>query len=173
MNSFLIFLISLVSLGDSSTNENTQPVQETFTTYYFIRHAEKKGGNKYEKDPQLSKAGLERAARWAEVLKKVEFDLIFSTETKRTLNTASAIASSQKKEVNIYDPGKLFDPKFQEKTFGKTVLVVGHSNTNPAFVNRILGEEKYKDLDETEYGSLFIVTVSSNGEKSSQVLYIN
>ena len=173
MNSYLIFLISLISLGEPSAKENMQPMQDTFTTYYFIRHAEKDAGKKNDKDPQLTEAGLQRAARWAEILKEVEFDLIFSTETKRTRSTASAIANSQKKQVNIYNPRKLNDLEFQKQTSGKTVLVVGHSNTNPAFVNLVLGEKKYKDLDEMEYGSLFIVTIASNGEKTSQVLYIN
>ncbi len=34
-----------------------------------------------DKDPQLPKPVYKRAAHWAEILKEVEFDLIFSTET--------------------------------------------------------------------------------------------
>ncbi len=171
MSVFLILLISLLSLG-SSDKKNELPVQET-TTYYFIRHAEKDESDHQNKDPELSAAGRQRAEKWAEVLKDVQFDIILSTNYIRTRTTASKIAASQEKEVEFYDPGKLNDPYFQEKTKGKTVLVVGHSNTNPAFVNLILKEEKYQALDEKEYGSLFIVTVSPNGEKTSEVQYIN
>ncbi len=52
-------------------------------------------------------------------------------------------------------------------------MVVGHSNLNPEFVNYIIEEQKYEDISEAEYGSLFIVTVTSSGEKRSEVLYIN
>lgn len=171
MNSFLIFLISFLSLG-SVGQKNETTVQET-TTYYFIRHAEKSDSDPQNKDPELSPAGMERAEKWAEIFKDIEFDIILSTNYARTRTTASKIAASQEKDVDFYDPRKLNDPEFQQKTLGKTVLVVGHSNTNPAFVNLILGTNKYEALDEKEYGSLFIVTVGPGGEKSSQVLYIN
>lgn len=171
MNTFLIFLISFLSLG-SIEKTNEQQVQET-TTYYFIRHAEKDESDLQNKDPELSAEGLERVENWVHVFKDVQFDIILSTNYKRTNTTASKIAASQKKEVEFYDPRKLNDPDFQEKTKGKTVLIVGHSNTNPAFVNSVLDSEKYQTLDEEEYGSLFVVSVGPGGEKTSQVLYIN
>ena len=173
MKTLLIFLLTLLSSGDNNPDFSKAAVQENLTTYYFIRHAEKDASDPQNKDPQLSAEGQKRAQEWAKIFKDVEFDLIFSSDYNRTRTTASAIADSQEKEVDIYDPRKLFDPEFQKKTSGKTVLVVGHSNTNPVFVNLILGSEKYMALDEQEYGSLFIVTVGPNGEKSSQVLYIN
>ena len=181
MSAFFVFLISLLSLGEASTSEETgssevlSTAQETeqMTTYYFIRHAEKDETDPQNKDPQLTAAGKERAANWAEIFKEVEFDLIYSSDYNRTRQTATAIANSQNKQVEIYDPRKLNDPEFQEKTKGKTVLIVGHSNTNPAFANLILEENKLKDIDEKESGSLFIISVAPDGTKSSQVLYIN
>ena len=148
-------------------------MQEAPTQYYFIRHAEKEATDPQDRNPQLSEAGIKRTAKWAEVFEKVEFDLIYSSNYHRTMNTARAVADKQHKKVGVYDPKKLNDPAFKEKTKGKTVLIVGHSNTNPAFVNLVLGENKYQDLDEKEYGSLFIVTLSPGGEKTSQVIFIN
>ena len=58
------------------------------------------------------------------------------------------------------------------RTQGKTVLVVGHSNTTPQFVNKIIGEEKYPNMDDTDNGSLYIVTVVGNKAKV-QVLTID
>lgn len=143
------------------------------STYYFIRHAEKDTSDPSNQDPKLSEMGEERAQKWAEVLKKVDFDLIFTSDYDRTRTTAKAVAADQEKPVAIYDPRNLNDEEFQKKTKGKTVLVVGHSNTNPRFVNLLLGEKKYEDLAEEEYGSLFIVHVSPDGTKSSEVLFIN
>jgi 2,3-bisphosphoglycerate-dependent phosphoglycerate mutase len=171
MNSFFIFLISLLSFGSIDVS-NTSTVQET-TTYFFIRHAEKDESDLQDKDPKLSAAGLERALSWVAYFEDVQFDMIYSTNFNRTSTTASKIADSQNKEVEFYDPKKLNDPDFQKKTKGKTVLVVGHSNTNPAFVNLILKENKYQALDEKEYGSVYMVTVSPDGEKTSEVQYIN
>lgn len=173
MNPFLIFLISFLSSGEQLEVNSKAHLQEKFTTYYFIRHAEKDESDPKNKDPELSAAGLERTKKWIEVFKEVQFDLIFSTNYSRTRTTASAIADSQKKKVEIYDPKMLFEPGFQKQTKGKTILVVGHSNTNPAFVNMILEEKKYRDIDEKESGSLYIVTIGPNGKKTSQVLYIN
>lgn len=103
----------------------------------------------------------------------MNFDLIYSSDYKRTKSTAQKVADDQGKEVLLYDSSKLNDKGFQQKTKGKTVLVVGHSNSNPEFVNYIIEEERYKDIDEKEHGSLFIVTVHPDGAKTSEVLYIN
>ena len=148
-------------------------ISDKITTYYFIRHAEKDTSNAEEKDPVLTEAGIKRAEKWAEIFKEVSFDLIFSSDFKRTKETAQKITGSQNLEIQVYHPAELNDEYFQQKTKGKTVLVIGHSNTNPRFVNSILGEEKYSDIDDKESGSLFIVSVSPEGAKTSQVLYIN
>lgn len=169
MSSLFILILSVFSLTTSCQEENP----EKMTTYYFIRHAEKDTSDPQNKDPHLTEAGLERAQRWAEVFEEVKFDVIFSSDFNRTRKTAQIIADSQEKTVEIYDPKNLNDEEFQKRSKGKTVLVVGHSNTNPHFVNLLLGEKKYKDIDEAESGSLFIVHVFPGGAKTSEVLYIN
>lgn len=170
MSSLVILILSLFCLCHPIGKTNSE---RKMTTYYFIRHAEKNSSDLQNKDPQLTKEGQERAKKWAEVFKEVPFDIIFSSDFNRTRSTAQVIADSQEKKIEMYDPKILYDSDFQKKTVGKTVLVVGHSNTNPRFVNLILGQKKYQDLDETEYGSLFIVHSFPNGEKSSEVLFIN
>ena len=175
---FLLLLVLLTACNTTSKGSTESPKQEeniseTATVYYFIRHAEKDTSNPDDRDPELIEAGIQRAEKWAAVFKNISFDLIYSTNYKRTMATAQAIASSQQKEVEIYDASKLNDEDFQKKTKGKTVLVVGHSNSNPKFVNYILEEEKYKDIPDEESGSLFIVSVYPDGKKHSQVLFIN
>lgn len=169
MSAFLILILSVFSLSNSLEEGNS----EKMTTYYFIRHAEKDTSDLQNKDPELTEAGIERAQNWTEVFKEVEFDVIFSSDYNRTRKTAQIVADSQEKTVEIYDPKKLNDDEFQKRAAGKTVLVVGHSNTNPNFVNLLLGEKKYLDIDEAEYGSLFIVHILPGGAKYSKVLYIN
>ncbi|MFD2516289.1 SixA phosphatase family protein [Salinimicrobium flavum] len=176
MTAFLIFVLCLFPLENSEGEKKTASndiQQSEMTTYYFIRHAEKDESDPSNKDPQLTQTGKERAAKWAEIFKEVDFDLIYSSDFARTRETAGIIAETQQKMVNFYDPKNMLDKDFQSKTGGKTVLIVGHSNTNPRFVNQILEENRYSDISEEESGSLFIVTVAPEGTKSCQLLYIN
>ena len=57
-------------------------------------------------------------------------------------------------------------------TKGKTVLVVGHSNTTPAFVNAVIKQKKYQDIDDNNNGNIYIVTII-DGKISDTVLTIN
>ena len=171
----LILLSLLILAGCNSQQKDTsEKIKDSeVTTYYFIRHAEKDTLNPDNKDPELTAAGVDRAQKWAEVFKDIDFDLIYSSNYKRTLNTAKPIAASQDKEINFFNTDKLNDEGFQQQTKGKTVLVVGHSNLNPEFVNYIIQEKKYENLDETEYGSLFIAVIHPDGTRTSEVLYFN
>ncbi len=153
----------------SKSNEE----QCVVTTYYLIRHAEKERGEAYQKDPVLTSEGVKRAENWAKVFKDIPLDLVYSTNYNRTKATALPTAASKKLDVKMYDPSNLFDEEFKEETKGKTVLVVGHSNTTPAFANAILNEKKYEDLADDENGGLFIVTVHADNSVTSKVLYIN
>ena len=141
------------------------------TTYYFIRHAEKvqKSTNN---NPDLTKKGKKRAVYWSEVFQHVNFDMIFSTNYKRTIATASPTAISKKLKIKLYDAKKLYSKDFKEKTRGKTILIVGHSNTTNAFANKVLGEEKYPQIDDSNNSNLYIVTVI-DGKVSSVLLKIN
>jgi broad specificity phosphatase PhoE len=62
----------------------------------------------------------------------------------------------------------MYDVLFKSATQGKTVLVVGHSNTTPVFANKILGEKKYKNMDDKDNSSLYIVTMTGN-KKTSRI----
>lgn len=158
---------------ETTGSVETEKTSEKMTTYYFIRHAEKETADPGEKDPELTEAGKLRAENWAEVFKAVDFDHIYSTDYKRTRNTAKAIADSQQKDIQLFHKDKFSEELAGEEKQNKKVLVVGHSNTNPDFVNQLIAEEKYPEFDESEYGSLFIVTLGPEDSRAVQLLYIN
>lgn len=172
MNKFLIVLFILGSLHSIDAQDTIDIVEVQTTTYYLIRHAEKDRSDATNKNPGLTKKGFFRADRWAELFEKTGLDAVYSTNYDRTLMTASPTASQKELEIELYDPRDLYSEEFRGKTIGKTVLVVGHSNTTPAFVNAILGEERYASMDDNDNSSLFVVTVIGN-EKSVQILKVN
>jgi broad specificity phosphatase PhoE len=60
----------------------------------------------------------------------------------------------------------MYTEEFAAATKGKTILIVGHSNTTPVFANKILGESKYKNMNDDDNASLYIVTIVGSKKKS-------
>ncbi|MDY8138244.1 histidine phosphatase family protein [Aquimarina sp. 2201CG5-10] len=155
------FLFGLIAQAQSSDNT---------TTYFFIRHAEKDLSDPNNRNPHLTQEGKTRAQNWSHILSNANIDMVFSTDYYRTLETANPIANSKNLKVTLYDPRDLYNSDFQQKTKGKTVVIVGHSNTTPAFVNKILKQKKHSSIDEKDYGKLFVVTISANNTIIDTVL---
>ncbi len=153
----LSFAIILVFSCKTEKKEENSSTPES-TVYYLIRHAEK-DRSALGQDPSLTNIGLERATNWAKIFTPIKFDQIYSTEYKRTQQTALPTASEKNLEIQSYDPDNLYNEVFKTKTKGKTVLIVGHSNTTPALVNTIFGEQKYDQINDRDNGKLFIVTL--------------
>lgn len=173
----LVFFLGSISLTAQEVEpEGVAEAEETLpkTTYYFIRHAEKDRSNPTNEDPHLTQQGLLRAAKWSYVMEAVKFDAVYSTDYNRTRETAMPTAEKNGiKDLILYDPSDMDMKGFFENTAGKTVLVVGHSNTTPSFVNTILGEEKYPQIDDTNNGHIYIVTILPSGEKTDVLLVVD
>lgn len=146
--------------------------QDEVTTYYLIRHAEKDRTDKTNKNPNLTEVGQKRAVKWSDVLQNVKFDMVYSTNYNRTIQTATPTAEKNNLTLTMYNTDKMYSKDFQQRTTGKTVLLVGHSNTTPYFVNKILGKEKYTEIADNNNANLYIVTVTKDS-KSSVLLKID
>lgn len=133
------------------------------TTFILVRHAEKVSDG--SKDPQLSEAGKVRAMALSKLLKDQKIDAIYATSYKRTQGTVAPLAASKALTVATYDPmkGNVID-EMAAKYPGGTIVVCGHSNTTPWTANYLLGEEQYKDFDDTDYDNLLIVDVIEKGK---------
>lgn len=170
----LLFLLALVTIQPINAQEEVavDTTAQTTTVYYFMRHAEKDRSDSANKNPDLTAMGQLRAKNWAKVFSKVPLDAVYSTSYNRTEQTAAPVARSKALELQTYDPRDLYSAAFQAATKGKTVLVVGHSNTTPAFVNTILKDDRYPNMDDNNNGALYIVTIVGE-QKTVQVLQIN
>ena len=141
------------------------------TTYYLIRHAEKNRSNSENPNPHLTELGLQRAKRWKNVLQHIPFDRIYSTSFHRTVETALPISKERNLPITYYDSKELYNKDFAKANHGKTVLVVGHSNTTPQLVNKILQQERYPEIPDSLNGRLYIVTLRDQ-KAFSQLLSI-
>ena len=59
------------------------------------------------KDPSLTKVGVERARYIAKMMQPISLAHIFSTEYKRTQQTAEPTANAKDLKIKSYKPGKL------------------------------------------------------------------
>lgn len=167
---FIIIALSL-SCKEKPVQANTQD-QKSISTFYLIRHAEKDRSNPEDADPELNQKGLGRAMHWAEILDAVPLDAIYSTDYNRTSMTSAPTSVKKNIDVQYYDPRIVDFNQFKADNLNKNVLVVGHSNTTPEFVNQLIGEEKYSAIDDSENGNLFIVQIV-NGVATDTKLVFN
>lgn len=52
--------------------------------------------------------------------------------------------------------------RVKKETKNKKVLIVGHSNTIPDFVNAIIKKKKYNDIEDNNNRNLYIITIIGN-----------
>lgn len=136
--------------------------QQVKTTYYLIRHSEKDSSDKNNKNPELSKKGKERAKKWSNIFDELKLDAIYSTDYNRTLQTAAVTAKNKKLTIKKYHPRNLNLNSFLNETKGKSILIVGHSNTIPSLTNKLIGNGKYLNMDEDDYDNLYLVTIQGD-----------
>lgn len=163
-----LLLLTVFTLNACAQSNNETPT----TVLYFIRHAEKDRSNKTNRDPHLTKAGQARANHWKKIFKHIKFDAVYTTDYNRTKETALPTAQANNLDITLYDATDLNPEKMIADNKGKTILIVGHSDTTPKFVNLILGNSKYQDIDDRNNGNLYLVTII-NGVIADQVLEFN
>ena len=127
------------------------------TTVILIRHAERlttPGNN----DPHLSAAGKSRAQLLLHVLSRAEVSAIYTSEFIRTKETAQPLAEalglSPIEATNAED----IKTDILLNHAGKTVLVVGHTNTVPEVI-RLFGDNSDHEIADEEFDNMFVATV--------------
>jgi broad specificity phosphatase PhoE len=121
-----------------------------------VRHAERADASA---DSLLSAAGEARAGRLAAMLEDAGIAAIYTTERRRTIQTAQPLA-----EILHLTPtmlkGEDLDgliSRVQAAKPGDRILIVGHSNTVPTILQR-LGVTEPITVDDGDFGNVFVVT---------------
>ena len=162
--------VSIQSLTTESiqfNNGQTVPLpfagQEHVTRIFLVRHAEKG----YGADPTLTFQGVRRAGLLAKIFKKLPLDAVYATKYKRTQETAQPVAREKGLEVKLYPADELttFSLRLRRKHGGQSVLVVGHSDTTPELLNRLVTSGVLERIDERDYSNFYIVAINEQGDK--------
>lgn len=128
----------------------------------LVRHAERADQAPGEAammatDPDLSNAGRARAESLARMLRDTGITAIFTTQYKRTRQTAEPLAKALGLTVQTVDARDMDGLVAKITASTGTVLVVGHSNSVPGTM-KALGVEADVTIAEAEYDNLFVVT---------------
>jgi broad specificity phosphatase PhoE len=138
-------------------------------TVIVVRHAERAdfgagantGMTDKPADPPLSAAGEARAAKLAAMLADAGVTAIFTTEFKRTQDTAKPLAAQRGLKsltMSAKDTEGLI-ARIRKEHAKDVVLIVGHSNTVPDIVKAFTG--KVITMKDDEYDAMIVLTPST------------
>lgn len=138
--------------------------------FFLIRHAEKDtaGGTFADLNP----VGRGRAEALLRVFQHIPLHAVYSTSYARVLHTVEPLAKNKNKKIEIYDPkmqADLMANLLENK--GKYILIGGHSNTIPSLANILKNENVEQNLEDNQYGCIFIVIAKKIGDATITKIY--
>src|SRR5437762_510394 len=146
MKALALFLLVFLAVSIASA----QPV------VVIVRHAEKaaNGGS----DPDLSSAGRARADELARILKDSGITAIFTSELKRTQETAAPTATSIGVTATVVPAKDTAALVAKLHQLNGNALVVGQGDTIPNMI-KALGINSPINIPDEDYSELSIVTL--------------
>ena len=127
---------------------------------FLVRHAERAAiSGHVPSDTGLSDAGHARAEALAQALKDAQITAIYTSEYKRTKETAAPLAQSLGIRPEVIPGDDVRSLVKRLKASRGNVLVVGHSNTLPQIISA-LGVSARVTVAESDYDNLFLVLLT-------------
>jgi phosphohistidine phosphatase SixA len=151
---FRIALLLFACMGAASVARGQELVLLT-------RHAERVDDSS---DSALSAKGETRAARLADMLKDAGITRIYTTELRRTVQTAAPLAATLHLTPAIIPARdhKALVAKIHAAGPHDRLLIVGHANTIPEILHE-LGVSEAISIGESDYDNLFAVAPRAGG----------
>lgn len=155
---YLLLSIFLFLIGCSSSKPTN--TFEDFRCYpkavYLIRHAEKmiiEG----EKNPELTRVGINRAEALPGALADVMPGFIYSSEYTRTQQTVAPLSKAWGRDISIKTAQ---EPQLQIEVAlshcDQNVVIAGHSNTIPHLIS-LFGIQDEISIEDNQHGDVFII----------------
>jgi broad specificity phosphatase PhoE len=163
MKTFLCTVAFILCFGFASAETYSQD-----KIIVLVRHAEKVDASA---DAELSAEGKVRAQNLAKKVGKYRPKEIYSTDFKRTRDTVQPLATKRRVQIQTYDPRQpqaLADKIL--KSEHKRILVSGHSNTVPGLANLLGKKELFKNLDDSEYGAIWVIRIKQGQVQKIEIL---
>jgi broad specificity phosphatase PhoE len=135
------------------------------TTVILIRHGERNEPTPADPDPHLNTAGKARAKKLIHVVGQSDIQSVYTSHSVRARETAQPLAAHLGLSITEMDEPLQIRSDILSNYAGKTVLVIGHSNTVPDLINQ-LGAGSVPAIGNSEFDTLFVVKVFSSGEAS-------
>lgn len=140
------------------------PGADDSSDFVIVRHAEKVPDG--SDDPPLTAAGEARAQAIAQWLADADLVAVYSSDTRRTRQTAEPTAQVHGLPVITYDAGQpaaALAARLRRAHPVGTVLVVGHSNTAPDIAAALCGCD-VDPMDDDEYDRRMTVHIEADGD---------
>jgi broad specificity phosphatase PhoE len=137
------------------------PAADAQQAVYLVRHADRLDDSA---DTALSAAGEARAASLAALLRDAGITAIYTSEYRRTINTAQPLAAALKLTpvtVPARDLNALVK-RVKESSGKDVVLIVGHDKTVPDIL-KSFGYPGEVRIGSAEYDKLFVLVPSGSG----------
>ena len=151
---------------------NVVLAQDVVTIIFIVRHAEKQAGN----DPLLTAEGNKRAGDLMRALQNEGIQKIYVSKTRRSHNTGDSLRIQMNIGAVQYEADTLCDKLvstiMENRDFGKTILIIGHSNTIPQIIRKFgVLDYPYGDLGDNEFDNLFLITYKKEKAKLKKMKY--
>lgn len=167
MKYLLIFLTAIAFQNMAFAQQET-----AVTKIFIVRHAEKEAG----KDPVLTPAGNARAGDLMRTLQNEGIQKIYVSQYKRTQMTADSLRIQLKINTVQYSADTLCDNLvntiMENADFGKTILIIAHSNTIPQIIRKFgVTGYPYGDIPDNDFDNLFVITYKKEKAKLKKMKY--
>lgn len=164
---FIVAILATVGLlsiiysqtRSSPTIQQPEPIALNTRLVFVVRHAETdpSAGN----NPPLTELGQSRADRIAMMLADQKLAGIFVTDTTRSMQTASPIASTMGIDPTKYAPtdAPSLIASINQLPKNQPALVIAHSNTVPMIIEALTGLAM-DDLHHDEFDRFFTIVLN-------------
>jgi broad specificity phosphatase PhoE len=163
------FAVAVLALHATTLVAQSSPP----TVVIIVRHADKAA--QPANDPPLTPTGVERAQALAIALADAKIDVVIHTPTTRTRETARPTAEKFGITPEILPLGPMAAhaatlAEMVRKHPGKTILVVGHSNTIMPYL-AALGGPTRGNLCDHEYNGIYTLVLDGTSARLVEAKY--